>query len=147
MRKWRWPTRADAPIGCQSRRSGKVNARETLQALLDGETIIGDNGYLWKLDEYDELVYRKPKKEKKWVSSYLVFNGDCEIYTECTLTFEEAIIEMLKGRTVMREDCEEYAYRLHDDRFESACSDDEFTEWGPCEIPEQVRASKWKVIE
>ena len=42
-----------------------MNARDTLRALADGKTIIGDNGYLWRIDEYDELVYRKPKKFEK----------------------------------------------------------------------------------
>lgn len=123
-----------------------MNARETFQALLDGETIIGSNGYLWRLDDCDDLVQRRSVMEK-WKETYIIFNGDCEIYKECTLTYKEAHFEMLKGKTVKCEMDERYAYRLHDDRFESAYYDDDFTEWSPCEISVFMRAVKWKVVE
>lgn len=96
-----------------------MNARETFQALLDGETIVGSNGYLWRLDDCDDLVQRRSVMEK-WKESYIVFNGDCEIYREYPFTFEQALREMLKGKTMMYESCEEYRYRFHDGRFESS---------------------------
>lgn len=123
-----------------------MNARDTLRALADGKTIIGSNGYLWKLDEYDDLIQKKPEK-KFWEHSQLVFNGDCEIHTDYLLDFEQALGEMLIGKTVMYENCEEYAYRFRNGRFESSCSDDEFTKWEMCEVGSVMQKSKWKVVE
>lgn len=123
-----------------------MNARDTLRALADGKTIIDKDGYLWKVDEYDELVLRKPERER-WAHSYHIFNSNCEIYNEFTLDFEQALGEMLIGKTVMYETCEEYAYRFRNGRFESSCSDDEFTKWDKCVIFTPMQEAKWKVIE
>ena len=120
-----------------------MNARETLQALLDGETIISSNGYIWKLDECNELVQKKPER-RKWEHAYLVFNGGCEIYKEYPFTFEQALYEMLKGKTMMHESCEEYRYRFYDGRFESSYDDDE---WEMCGVGGVMQTDRWKVVE
>lgn len=122
-----------------------MNARETLQALLDGKTIIGSSGHLWKLDEYDGLVHRKPEK-KEWQESPMVFNGDCEVYEEYSLTFEEALREMLDGKIVMCNEPFPYAYRFHNGRFESAHVSDCFTRWEQEGMPSFKQKSKWKVV-
>ena len=123
-----------------------MNARDTLQALLDGEIIIDSNGYLWRLDEHDELVQRKPEKER-WEHSHIIFNDDCEIYNEYPLDFEHALIAMLDGRTVMRESSDEHAYRFRNGMFESSTKGDCFTEWESCTMFASTQKAKWKVVE
>lgn len=124
-----------------------MNARDTLRALANGETIIDKDGFLWRLDEYDELVLRKPERER-WARSYLIFNSNCEIYNEFPLTFEQALREMLDGKVVMcKEPFHGYAYRFHNGRFEDSHVNDCFTKWEECGMPSFRQNSKWKVVE
>ena len=123
-----------------------MNARDTLRALANGETIIDKDGFLWRVDEYDDLVLRKPERER-WVRSYLIFNSDCEIYNEFPLDFEHALIAMLDGRTVMRESSDEHAYRFRNGMFESSTKGDCFTEWESCTMFASTQKAKWKVVE
>lgn len=122
-----------------------MNARETLQALLDGKTIIGSSGHLWKLDEYDGLIYRKPEK-KAWQESPMVFNGDCEVYEEYPLTFEEALRAMLDGKVVIcNYSSDARPHRFHDGVFQFLYCNEK---WSPAIwFEEKSQKAKWKVVE
>lgn len=69
------------------------------------------------------------------------------IVKEYPLTFEQALRAMLDGKTMMHENCGEYAYRFRNGRFESSCSDDEFTEWEVCGVGSIMQTDMWKVVE
>lgn len=121
-----------------------MNARETFQALLDGETIIARDGSFWRLDEYNKLVLRKPERER-WARSYSIFNNDCEIYNEYPLTFEQALREMLDGKTVMCEVFNDRKYLFSDGWFRFQYHDDEWIQADWFEM--RMRDAKWKVVE
>lgn len=126
-----------------------MNARETLQALLDGKIIIDSSGYLWRLEEYDELVLRKPEGER-WEHSHIIFNDDCKIYNEYPLTFEQALREMLDGKVVevnVPEANIRFSYRFNRELscFEFHPTSDD--KWRMTKISECEQKSKWKVVE
>lgn len=122
---------------------GRMNARDTLRALADGETIIDKDGFLWKVDEYDELVVKKLERER-WIHSYSIFNGDCEIYKEYPLDFEQALRAMLDGKVVRSDLRPHLKQRFHDRRFEFNEDDDE---WLDSYVPLEEQKAKWKVVE
>lgn len=118
-----------------------MNARETMQALLDGKTI-HRRGNTITLTDWGLSI---KCGESTWGRFML---EDSEIVEEYTLTFEEALREMLDGKVVMcKEPFHGYAYRFHNGRFESAHVSDCFTRWEQEGMPSFRQNSKWKVVE
>lgn len=125
-----------------------MTAREAMQALLDGKGVVSDQDYLYWLTEQDLLVFRRVQGFVEYDSSEM--NRIVSIYGESPdypLTFEQAIKEMLDGRTVMRESSDEHAYRFRNGTFESSTDLDCFTEWETCTMFASTQKAKWKVVE
>ena len=79
-----------------------MTARECLQALLDGK-ILRDGDYrYWRMSDEGELQTKWEEKDD-WIDSQSVWNGDCRIQEEYSLTFKEALKAMLDGKTVESE--------------------------------------------
>lgn len=80
-----------------------MNARECLQALLDGK-ILRDGDYrYWRMSDEGKLQMRWEEKDD-WICSESVWNGDCTIHEEYPLTFKEALKAMIDGKAVESED-------------------------------------------
>lgn len=129
-----------------------MNAKEAMQALLDGKTLQHDNPwYLIKLDDKGNLVACDTKnllKKGEFRDAYTLINNMDRIYEEYPLTFEQALRAMLDGKVVMcKEPFPKYAYRFHNGRFEDSHENDCFTKWEPCGMPSFRQNSKWKVVE
>ena len=125
-----------------------MNAREAMQALLDGKTLEHDcPWYLIKLDDKGNLVACDTKnllKKGKFRAVHTLMNDMDRIYEEYPLTFEQALREMLDGKVVK---CERYGleYRLTSQGFEY--KDDVDKEWKWENIVESEQKAKWKVVE
>ena len=129
-----------------------MNAKEAMQALLDGKTLERDNPwYLIKLNDKGNLVACDTKnllKKGEFRDAYTLINNMDRIYEEYPLTFEQALTAMLDGKVVMcKEPFHGYAYRFHNGRFEDSHVNDCFTRWEQCGIPSFRQNSKWKVVE
>lgn len=121
-----------------------MNAREAMQALLDGKTMYLDKDKaLYKFDCDGNLMVNA-SYTKGWVP-WLNFEG-IEIYEEYPLTFEQALTAMLDGKIVMCSEPFPYAYRFHNGRFESAHVSDCFTKWEQEGMPSFKQNAKWKVV-
>ena len=124
-----------------------MTARECLQALLDGK-ILRDGDYrYWRMSDEGELQMRWDE-EDDWICAGSIWNGDCRIHEEYSLTFKDALKAMLDGKTVESENSK-CKYFLA-----SACGVTfaEMTEDEPnrilittIKVPEQI--GKWKVVE
>lgn len=124
-----------------------MNARECLQALLDGK-ILRDGDYrYWKMSDEGKLQMRWEEKDD-WICSESVWNGDCRIHEEYSLTFKDALKAMIDGKAVESE-YSKCRYILA-----SACGVTfaEVTKGKrsrllitEIKVPEQI--GKWKVIE
>lgn len=125
-----------------------MTAREAMQALLDGKGVVSDQDHLYWLTEADLLVFRRVQGFVEFDSSEM--NRIVSIYGESPeypLTFEEALKAMLDGKTVMRENSDEHAYRFRNGTFESSTEGDCFTEWESCTMFASIQKVKWKVVE
>lgn len=117
-----------------------MNAREAMQALLDGKvlrrgrvtTILTVWGLLIKVDNgtYEEIILE-----------------DCEVVEEYPLTFEEALRAMLDGKVVKPEGYDD-AYRFRGEFQFSVYADESKDVWDILEEFEDcVQRGKWKVVE
>ena len=119
-----------------------MNAKETMQALLDGKTLrYNRNGMdvRYKLDDAGNLLQTHG-------CSYVVLRSwtlaDLEVYEGYPLTFEQALREMLDGKVVESQRCNNPT-RFHEGRFEYLCDDT----WFFTDIQKFEQKSKWKVVE
>lgn len=122
-----------------------MNAKETMQALLDGKTLKCEYvDVRYKLDDEGNLLYINRTGQnvlKNWTLA------DLEIYNEYPLTFEQALREMLDGKIVAcREPFPKYVYRFHNGRFESAHESNFFTKWEQESMSSFMQNIKWKVV-
>lgn len=122
-----------------------LNAREAMQALLDGKTLkceYADKYY--KLDDTNLLHKNRDGWHVlgDWTLSYMDVYDD-----EYPLDFEQALRAMLDGKIVMRESSDEHEYRFRNGMFESSTEWDRFTRWEPCTMFTDVQTAKWKVVE
>ena len=119
-----------------------MNAREVMQALLDGKVVCDSLGVSYKLSN-NKLMCRY--KDGEWDGTHLRFNDSTiEIVKEYSLTFKEAMQEMLKGNTVTNE----VNYRNHyflDDYGCLICIDDGIGYHA--DITSEENMAKWKVVE
>lgn len=123
-----------------------LTAREAMQALLDGKILKDGDGRYWRMSDEGELQTKWEAKDD-WIRAGSIWNGDCTIQEEYPLTFEQALTAMLDGKVVMcKELFNEYAYRFHNGRFESAHASDFFPKWEQDDIPSYKQNSKWKVV-
>lgn len=119
-----------------------MNAREAMQALLDGKTIRREDGVVITPAEWGLLM-----KFDDGTCEKIVLEG-CEVVEEYPLTYEQALRAMLDGKVVMcKEPFHGYAYRFHNGRFEDSHVNDCFTRWEQCGMPSFRQDSKWKVVE
>lgn len=120
-----------------------MNAREIMQALLDGKIVRSPLGISYKLSD-DKLMLKCDDGE--WNASHGSFNDSAmQIVEEYPLTFEEALKEMLNGKKVENDWSFEY-YRFFDGTFK--CYHYEFeSEWHDAELSITFQRAKWKVVE
>lgn len=121
-----------------------MTAREAMQALLDGKTLMEEfnsNPSLYKLDDEGNLeVHNKSAwwKVNCWTLSHMM------IYEEYSLTFEQALRAMLDGKIVGSDLYPRLKQRFHEGCFESNEDD---TEWKTTQFAYLEQKAKWKVIE
>jgi hypothetical protein len=85
-----------------------MNAREAMQALLDGKTLERDDPwYLIKLDDEGRIVACDSRLllncDLGFRDCHTLISDMDRIYEEYPLTFEQALKEMLNGKTVRSE--------------------------------------------
>ena len=118
-----------------------MNAREAMQALLDGKTIRREDVGVETILRMDDISL--VQTYNGFVTRRTVLTG-FEVVEEYPLTFEGALRAMLDGKIVEGE--------LHSDLyrfnkvlgFEHLDYDDQ---WRPCEIEVPEQNAKWKVVE
>lgn len=127
---------------------GRVNAREVMQALLDGQTVESVYGK-FKLEPNGEILHFYVNDEE-WDVADMIFNdirAEFKIVEEYPLTFKEAMAEMLKGKKVKAEICEnvesESEYYFGEDGTLKSYHPEE----GECTIIKMTFHEKWKVVE
>lgn len=125
-----------------------MNARMCLQALLDGKVLRDGEDRYWKMSDEGELQTKWEEKDD-WIRAGSIWNGDCTIQEEYSLTFKEALKAMLDDKTVESE-ISKYRYHLmsaygYPETFVEV-SDESCT---PIltEIKLSDQIGKWKVIE
>ena len=119
-----------------------MNAREAMQALLDGKTIKTTDNCKVRLDEYDWLVI--DNCDGMGWKAMPILNWCKGVIEEYPLTFEGALRAMLDGKIVEGE--------LHSDiyRFSKVLGFEHLdydNQWMPCEIEVPEQNAKWKVVE
>jgi len=125
-----------------------MNAKECLQALLDGKTLKDRDDRYWRMSDEGELQVKWEMKDD-WICSEAVWNGDCVIHEEYTLTFKDALKAMIDGKAV-ESDVSKRKYHLmnvygyHETFVEVG---DEFCTTILTEIKLSEQIGKWKVVE
>ena len=117
-----------------------MNAREAMQALLDGKIVTGFNFKL-KLNGSGELIV---KGIDGWNPSSNDLNYITGVVEEYPLTFEEALRAMLDGKVVK---CKSTisSRRFHDGEFQFL---DCIGEWIQANwFENELQKGKWKVVE
>ena len=123
-----------------------MNARECLQALLDGKIIRDGDGRYWKMSDEGELQAKWEEKDD-WIRAGAIWNGDCRILEEYPLTFKDALKAMIDGKIVESEDSKR-RYRLMNaygfpETFVQVGDESCTTILAEIKLPEQI--GKWKV--
>lgn len=117
-----------------------MNAREAMQALLDGKEIVDNYDRRWKLNAEETLV-----SEDDVNPSGVFINNIKEIVEEYPLNFKQALHAMLEGKVAMCEVFNDRKYYFSDGWFQFQYHDDEWTQADWFEM--RVRDAKWKVVE
>lgn len=119
-----------------------LTAREAMQALLDGKTLKCEyTDEYYKLDDTNLLH----KNEKGWSVLDSEMLSYMDVYDEYSLTFEQALREMLNGKTVMCEVFNDREYLFSDGWFRFQYHDDNWIQADWFEM--RMRDAKWKVVE
>lgn len=125
-----------------------MNARECMQALLDGKTVEFTMRKL-KLDENGTILamwHHNECHDTEWhAADMLMNNPNFKIVEEYPLTFEEALKEMLSGKKV-ENDCSFEYYRFFDGTFKCYNYDLDIG-WDEVELSPVIQKMKWKVVE
>ena len=128
-----------------------MNAREAMQAMLEGETVYRDvNGVTHEFKLTDEgaiVAHNSLSPDVGWLQVAWMLNSIDGVVGEYSLTYEQALRAMLDGKVVMCEANERYAHRFRNGVFEHSCQEDEFTMWENGEMLMNMQGSKWKVVE
>lgn len=125
-----------------------MNERECLQALLDGK-ILRDGYYrYWRMSDEGELQTKWEEKDD-WIRSQSVWDGDCTIQEEYSLTFKEALKAMLDGK-IVESDVSKRKYHLmnvygYHETFVQVGDESCTTILTEIKLSEQI--GKWKVVE
>ena len=123
-----------------------MNAKEAMQALLDGK-IVTTSTCEWKLNGTGALIF---KDTEGWAVSNNVLNRITGVIEEYPLTFEEALRAMLDGKVVEVERLDlkpRFSYRFNRELscFEFYAISD--GKWWMTHISECEQICKWKVVE
>ena len=122
-----------------------MNARETMQALLDGKIVTDEWGYKLKLSDQGTLMINR--LDGTWRKAVDTLNDDLQIFEEYPLTFEEALKAMLDGKVIQpkrKVGGLGHVYRLNNGAIEVNC---EMWGWEPGAITHNEQKGKWKVVE
>ena len=129
----------------------KMTAKESMQALLDGKTLEGDDPwYLIKLDDEGNLVVHDASlKEGEFKAAYTLINHMDRVHEEYPLTFKEALKAMLDGKTVESEDSKRRYHLMNAYGFPETFVQvgDESCTTILTEIKLSEQVGKWKVVE
>lgn len=124
-----------------------MNARERMQALLDGK-IVGIEGCVkYKLDTDGNMLvdYCDGDGWDVWQELSSLNDDELEIIEEYPLTFKEAMQEAINGKKIANEYMPEYTYWFDED----GVLTDRYDEKEPafdCLCADEITA-KWKVVE
>ena len=121
-----------------------IDTTTAFHLLLEGKILRSSEGTLFRI--HDGKLTISFNDGLDWHMS-TELNDIEEVLEEFPFTFAQAFRMMQEGKTMMHEGCGEYAYRFRDGRFESSCSDDEFTEWKMCGVSSIMQTDMWKVVE
>ena len=121
-----------------------ITAREAMQALLEGKVVTGLNTK-WKLNGSGELIV---EGVDGWNPSGNDLNHISSVVDdEYPLDFKHALKAMLKGKTVVCEENDWYAFRFRNGVFESSLDWDYYPKWDKGVIYTPMQEAKWKVVE
>lgn len=120
-----------------------MNARECMQALLDGKVLRGECNTYKLID--GKLMSRWNSKDKWHPVPWTINNTSMELVEEYPLTFEEALKEMLSGKKVENE-CSFEHYKFFDGTFKYYNYDLDIG-WDEVELSPVIQKMKWKVVE
>lgn len=125
-----------------------MNARECLQALLDGKILRDEDYRYWRMNDEGELQTKWEEKDD-WIRAGSVWNGECRIHEEYSLTFKDALKAMIGGKIVESEDSK-HRYHLINaygfpETFVQVGDETCTTILAEIKLPEQL--GKWKVVE
>lgn len=82
-----------------------MNGIEAIKALIDGKTVVGENGYEYYFLD-GRLYYRSPVEKVDWISTLAfngILNGTWEVKTIEIFGFSQALDILKSGRKVSRE--------------------------------------------
>lgn len=123
-----------------------MNAREAMQALLNGKIVRDCKNNLQKIDEESGMILTK-SGDKDWVFGFTIWNAEFELVEEYPLTFKEALMAMLDGKIVKPEGYDD-AYRFRGEFQFSVYADESKDVWDILEgFEDCVQRGKWKVVE
>ena len=117
-----------------------MTAREAMQALLDGKVVVTDGHTRYVLNDKGYIGLDHGPIREEPCGSFL--NSVVKVIEGYPLTFEQALREMLDGKVVESQRCNNPT-RFHEGRFEYLCDDT----WFFTDIHKFEQESKWKVVE
>jgi len=100
----------------------EMNAREAMQALLDGKILKDECGNQFKMSDQGALMTNGVYGT--WYKAHSIYNNDLQIFEEYPLTFEEALKAMLDGKVIQpkrKVGGLRHVYRLNNGAIEVNC--------------------------
>ena len=123
-----------------------MNAKEAMQALLTGKIVYRQcKGDINKFKLSDDGTLDWCTSDGGWEPISWMLNSIEGIYEEYPLAFEQALKEMLNGKTVMCEVFNDRKYHFSDGWFRFQYHDDDWAQADWFEM--RMRDAKWKVVE
>ena len=120
-----------------------MNAREAMEALLEGKTLCTEN-YKYKLNDEGNVVESFTMKDD-W-HNICTFINNSKLKEEYSLTFKEAVIAMLDGKIVVSEYYSGLRNKFNDGKFFHAIAYEH--DWDVTyEFSYGETVCKWKVVE
>lgn len=129
-----------------------MNAREAMQALLDGKTLLCDD-WQWRMNERGYLEVRSASNGWCWTESdgeELMFLDQNEVGSDDTMDFAHALGQMAMGK-VMGNLCTDMHYRIADGVFQNKWVSRPDAKWEPLTgdecLEEDEMMGLWYIVE
>lgn len=121
-----------------------MNAREAMQALLEGKILTAYGSVDYRLNDKGKIE-QSGHDAPGWTEYPTFMNNNPKIVEEYPLTFKEAMIAMMDGKVCVSSYYPKSWIRFGDMRFEYRNSLDD--KWKECYLEYVEQGSKWKVVE